>query len=105
MRIALITLILLTILHGLYLYLVWSTIGFPDGHKTEVDLMNQSLYLVYMVIDGLFALFFLIQWLSLNHVTRQNRIKWIFVMYLVFLGITILIDQILTFYFDHGQGG
>lgn len=40
-------------------YQKWSTIGFPDGNKTELDKINEKLYLVYLIISFVFALFFL----------------------------------------------
>ena len=72
-------------------YQKWSAIGFPNGNKTELDVINEKLYLVYAITSFVFALFFLFFGLNRKENSpKQNKILQIGIIVAIvfFLGIT-----------------
>ncbi len=53
-------------------YQKWSLIDITNGNTTELDKINQTLYLVYMGISFFFALFFLFFGLNRKENTKKQ---------------------------------
>ncbi|MGB0840525.1 MAG: hypothetical protein ACPGXL_10305 [Chitinophagales bacterium] len=82
-----------------------SSIGFPDGHRTELDRMYEKIYPIYMVISGLFAaLFFYLAWHS-DREQNQKKTIWAFFFLSLFIVLAILLDGSFHHLLEHGQGG
>lgn len=72
-------------------YQKWSAIGFPDGNKTELDLINEKLYIVYSITSFIFALFFLFFGLNRNENSpKKDKILQIGIIVAIvfFVGVT-----------------
>ncbi|MDN5212917.1 hypothetical protein QQ020_12700 [Fulvivirgaceae bacterium BMA12] len=86
-------------------YRKWSLIGFPDGHRTELDIVYEKVYPVYMVVSLLFILASLYLGGSIRGKPRRKKLKWVFVFFIIFLLSTFVIAHYLYKNFEHGQGG
>ncbi len=94
-----------SLLLGGYLYLEWTSIGFPDGYVSDFDRARQILYPIGMILSTAFAISF----------ARMGRKPWvetnqkkILSCLLLFLGMIVFFVTLLFFLsvkLDHGQGG
>ncbi len=86
-------------------YRKWSLIGFPDGHRTELDSVYEKVYPVYMVISLLFMLLSLYVGGNILGKPHPKKLKWVFVFLIIFLLSTFVIAHYLYKNLEHGQGG
>ena len=88
-------------------YQKWSAIGFLDGNKTELDLINKKLYIIYSITSFVFALFFLFFGLNRKENSpKQDKVLQIGIIIAIvfFVGIMVA-NYFLSINFNHGQGG
>jgi hypothetical protein len=82
-----------------------SSIGFPDGAKTEFDRLNKIIFPIYIVIYILFSTLFLYLGYNLKNITTQRNAKWIIIAFLIFIALMFATNHYFYLNFDHGQGG
>lgn len=77
-------------------------IGFPDGMTTELGLMQKKTYQVYIIITGLFALFFIYS--NIHKTVHPKIIKWAVVLFVVFVISMYFIGVFLSNTYDNIYG-
>lgn len=86
-------------------YMEWSLIGFPDGHKTELDAAYEKIYPVYMAVCFLFALFFIRMGIRAQKFASPRPLCVLASLFVVFVAFTFGLREYLLQLLELGQGG
>jgi len=83
------------------IYSEWTYIGFPDGYKTNLDRINETLYLIYSSGYALLSLSFLV----VICFPKNISFKWVIITFLSFSAIIITLNFYLQNNIENGTGG
>lgn len=96
---------LLRLAIGYWFYMEWSSIGLPDGHKTELNVAYEKIYPAYMAVSVLLAVLFARAGYRIEK-SRSRRTLFILATASVFfVAFAFGSHQYLLKLLEHGQGG
>ncbi|PJZ67541.1 hypothetical protein EHQ27_12175 [Leptospira wolffii] len=94
---------LLPFLAAFYFYYERSLLGFPDGHKTELDEVHSVFFLILIFWNLIFG--FLFSFLIFQKRNFRDVNRRITIVYILSVPIAFAIEIYLRSVFDHGTGG
>ena len=104
-RIVFLVLVGVTLIIAAVCHLVMKSMGFPDGHLTELDRARRVLYSVVMLVSIIVAAAFFYFSVIFQRCHSLRFPVILFTCYAVLLATSFLTNHVFTGVLDHGKGG